>query len=190
MVYSLVGADDGDEDAVDAARRGLFAKEALSEGAAVATIPARLVLSLPRSVLPHKSRLDALALRRPECGAHALPRHATRGGSLTPRRALPPRPSLSARSAGGGAALGEERRSLGVGALHRHAARRGARAGTRVLRRCHRSRRLRRAFLCQLTRGAQLSSVAFVRSPGARAALEGTHAAHHLAKFWSVRDTG
>jgi hypothetical protein len=70
VVYSLVGVDDdGDDDAVDAARRGLFAKEAVAEGAAVATLPASIVLSLHRSSMPHKRRLDSLAQKRPECGA-------------------------------------------------------------------------------------------------------------------------
>ncbi len=70
VVYSLVGVDDdGDDDAVDAARRGLFAKEAVAEGAAVATLPASIVLSLHRSSMPHKRRLDNLVQKRPECGA-------------------------------------------------------------------------------------------------------------------------
>jgi hypothetical protein len=72
VVYSLVDVeDDGDDDAVAAARRGLFAKEAVAEAAAVAALPASLVLTLGRSSLPHKRRLDALAQKRPECGARA-----------------------------------------------------------------------------------------------------------------------
>ena len=75
----MVGQDDGDDDAVDAARRGLFAKEAVAEGAPVATIPAALVLTLASSALPHKSRLHTLAQRRPECGACAHARCADGG---------------------------------------------------------------------------------------------------------------
>ena len=70
VVYSLVGVDDeDDEETVAAARRGLFAKEAVAEGAAVASLPAALVLSLHRSAMPHKRRLDSLAQKKPECGA-------------------------------------------------------------------------------------------------------------------------
>ena len=71
VVYSVVGAADelDEEDAVDAARRGLFAKEALAEGAVAVSLPAKLALTLATSSVPHKSRLDELARRRPECGA-------------------------------------------------------------------------------------------------------------------------
>ena len=85
----MVGADDDDDEAeLAAARRGLFAKEAVAEGASVATVPAPLVLTLARSALPHKHRLDKLARRKPECGAHAQARHAMR------RAADAPPPSL------------------------------------------------------------------------------------------------
>ena len=71
----MLGAEDeqleDDDDAVDAARRGLFAKEALAEGAVAVTLPAKLALTLATSSLPHKSRLSKLARRRPECGACA-----------------------------------------------------------------------------------------------------------------------
>ena len=70
VVYSVVGAEElDDEDAVATARRGLFAKEALAEGAVAVTLPASLVLTLATSSMPHKSRLDKLARQRPECGA-------------------------------------------------------------------------------------------------------------------------
>ena len=69
----MLGAEDeqleDDDDAVDAARRGLFAKEALAEGAVAVTLPAKLALTLASSSLPHKSRLNKLARRQPECGA-------------------------------------------------------------------------------------------------------------------------
>ena len=68
----MLGADAeqlDEEDGVDAARRGLFAKEALAEGAVAVTLPAKLALTLASSSLPHKSRLNKLARRQPECGA-------------------------------------------------------------------------------------------------------------------------
>ena len=69
-MYSLVGADeDADDATVAAARRGLFAKEAVAEGAPVVTLAAAQVLTLARSSLPHKRSLDAVAQQRPECGA-------------------------------------------------------------------------------------------------------------------------
>ena len=74
MVYSAVGADAeelDDEDAVNAARRGLFAKEALAEGAVAVTLPATLALTLAASSMPHKQRLGKLARHKPECGACA-----------------------------------------------------------------------------------------------------------------------
>ena len=74
VVYSVLGADAEqleDDEAVEAARRGLFAKEALGEGAVAVTLPAKLALTLATSSLPHKSRLRKLAKRRPECGACA-----------------------------------------------------------------------------------------------------------------------
>ena len=74
MVYSAVGADADeleDEDAVNAARRGLFAKEALAEGAVAVTLPAKLALTPAASSMPHKQRLGKLARHKPECGAGA-----------------------------------------------------------------------------------------------------------------------
>ena len=69
VVYSEVGADEDDEEAMQTARRGLFAKEAVAAGAPLVTLAAPLVLTLARSSLPHKRSLDAVAQQRSECGA-------------------------------------------------------------------------------------------------------------------------